>query len=91
MFYAPELQGVPENYQHLLAALYIDQKGTMPQLGELPILHGVKQSDVLSPILFNAGLQLAMERWNAQLDTHGIKLVRIRKTNARHTSSSLTI
>ena len=70
LFYALELQGVPQNYRHLLAALYSDQKGTIPKLGEFPILRGVKQGDVLNPVLFNAGLQLAMERWKPSACTN---------------------
>ena len=34
----------------------------------------VKQGDVISPILFNAGLQHAMRKWKAKLFHHGVQL-----------------
>ena len=32
---------------------------------------GVRQGDVISPILFNAGLEHAMRKWKAKLVHHG--------------------
>ena len=41
-------------YLKLLAALYCNQTGDV---------NGVKQGDVISPLLFNAGLEHAMRKW----------------------------
>ena len=38
------------------------------------IEQGVRKGDVLSPLLFNAGLEQAIRRWKQRLHKHGIKL-----------------
>ena len=39
-----------------------------------PILRGVKQGDVLSSMLFNAGLESAFRVWQSKLRNHGFLL-----------------
>ena len=50
-------QGVPESYVQLLVALYEEQKGSVNGSTFFNIERGVKQGDVLSSMLFNAGLE----------------------------------
>ena len=65
---------MPLGYQHLLAKLYDNQRGTLGHGSDFEINRGVRQGDVLSPLLFNSGLELVMRRWKARLTQHGIKL-----------------
>ena len=60
-------QGVPEAYVQLLAALYEKQKGLVNGSSFFNILRGVKQGDVLSSMLFNAGLEAAFSEWRLRL------------------------
>ena len=55
LFAALREQEVPEAYIQLLSALYANQKGCVNGSYLFSILRGVKQGDVLSAILFNAG------------------------------------
>ena len=66
LFEALKDQGVPEEYLSLIATLYDGQVGSLGQQGQFDIKRGVKQGDVLSPVLFNAGLELAIRRWKLQ-------------------------
>ena len=36
-----------------------------------PILRGVKQGDMISPMLFNAGIEKAFREWKKRLRQHG--------------------
>ena len=74
LFEALNEQGLPEEYQHLLAMLYDNQVGTLGQGQYFPIRRGVRQGDVLSALLFNAASEMVMRRWKSRLDSHGIKL-----------------
>ena len=65
---------LPRGYKDLLALLYRDQQGTLLSGDRFDIQRGVKQGDVLSPLLFNAALDVALRRWTAQLQTQGIEL-----------------
>jgi len=64
-------QGVPDHYVNLLAALYKDQTAATRGSRSFPITRGVKQGDIISPVLFNAGLELAFRRWKDRLTTEG--------------------
>ena len=64
-------QGLPNKYTQLLAALYADQTAAVKGSRSFHIRRGVKQGDVISPILFNAGLELAFRRWKQRLGTEG--------------------
>ena len=64
-------QGVPDHYTNLLAALYADQTSATRGSRPFPIRRGAKQGDIISPILFNAGLELAFRRWKQRLTTEG--------------------
>ena len=52
-------RGVDEGYLALLDLLYGDQVGSVHDSRKFPIERGVKQGDILSPILFNYVLAIA--------------------------------
>ena len=72
LFHALIEQDVPLQYIHLLAALYHNQTGSLHDSSNVPIMRGVRQGDILSPILFNAGLEMAFRRWHARVQNSGI-------------------
>ena len=74
LFVALRRQGVPEAYVQLLSALYEKQIGTVNGSSPFNILRGVKQGDVLSSMLFNAGLEEAFREWRCRLTTEGLLL-----------------
>ena len=74
LFEALEAQGVSKAYLSLLATLYADQTGTVGQGKRFKILRGVKQGDVISPLLFHAGLEIAIRWWKARLGQRGISM-----------------
>ena len=55
----------------LEASLYHDPVGLI-QGREFPIKRGVKQSNVLSPLLFNAGLDYTMRKWKFRVQHCGL-------------------
>jgi len=63
--------GVPKCYINLFRILYTNQYATVNGSSPFAILRGVKQGDVLSPLLFNVALDVALTRWKARLSTHG--------------------
>ena len=61
-FDALKMQGVPHAHFKVIASLYHDQVGLV-EGNQFPIKRGVEQGHVVSPLLFNAGLEHAMRKW----------------------------
>jgi len=89
LFEALRQQGIEEHYIALLAAMYSEQTGRV--LGSTPfnIERGVKQGDVISPMLFSAGLELALSRWKATLAGRGLDIGQERLSNIRYADDLL--
>ena len=58
-------------FLYLLTMLYADQTASVNGSDTFPIERGVKERDIISPILFNAALELAFRRWKVRLNGHG--------------------
>ena len=69
---ALRLQGVTDAYISILAVIYLDQRGHVEGSRRFCIQRGVKQGDVLSPLLFNAGLEAALRKWKTRVTGKGI-------------------
>ena len=85
LFQALRQDGVDEPHLHLLSLLYSKQLGVVKGQAMFFIQRGVKQGDIMSPILFNAALEMAFRRWKRRLTHHGWLLKRDaeRLTNSR--------
>jgi hypothetical protein len=68
------LEDQPRGYRSLPNQLYGGQCGFLASGDTFPILRGFRQGDILSPLLFNAGLEQAVRRWKLRLRSHGIKI-----------------
>lgn len=75
-----------ESYVQLLSLLYNDQQSTVNGTTLFDILRGVKQGDIISSMLFNAGLEEAFQCWKRCLSTHGflLEVGKERLTNTRY-------
>lgn len=92
LFEALRIQNVPEPYIQLLAVLYNNQTGSVNGSRYFNIRRGVKQGDIISPMLFNAGLEIAFRSWKTKLSNHGILLGddMPRFTNTRYADDIMT-
>ena len=85
LFAALEFQGVHRSYLSLLALMYHGQTGSVQGSRPFNIRRGVKQGDIISPMLFNAGLELAIRNWKSRLTHEGLALDQAeRLTNIRY-------
>ena len=66
--------GLPTNYIDVLKRLYANQIGTVDGEADFVISRGVRQGDVLSPLLFNCALESVIRRWKLKLADHGWNL-----------------
>ena len=91
LFQALQAQGVPDTYLQVLRRLYTGQSGIVRGSNcVFDITRGVKQGDVLSPMLFNSGLEHAMRNWKQSLKSHGLHVGAVdRLTNIRYADDLL--
>ena len=71
LFRALRHQGVSEGYLHLLQTLYSFANGFSVRQPQIPYWTWCKQGDIISPMLFNAGLEHAVSEWKACLHDEG--------------------
>jgi hypothetical protein len=65
--------------------MYSNQSGHLQGARRFLINRGVKQGDIISPLLFNSALELAMKSWMAKIGQAGIELDGGRRlTNIRY-------
>ena len=74
LFKALESHGIPSSYLNLLKALYSSQVASVQGSKYFEISRGVKQGDIISPMLFHCALDVAMTKWKQKLSTHGWKI-----------------
>ena len=74
LFTALTAQGIENCYLDLLMEMYQDQTGAVPGSEKFSIQRGVRQGDVLSPLLFNAVLGDAIRKWKLKLTNEGLRL-----------------
>ena len=85
LFRALHHHGVDHEYVKLITMLYREQTGYIKGGRAFAIERGVRQGDVISPLFFNAGLELALERWKRRLGDCGLHVgCTERLTNVRY-------
>ena len=67
LFAALADHGIPKNMILLIRRLYSNQIGRVNESKEFPIERGVKQGDILSPMLFNAIMEVLVHRWKQRV------------------------
>ena len=71
LFEALADQGLPDSYASVLKRLYAEQVGVVDEEADFHVSRGVRQEDVLSPLLFNCALESVMRKWKEKLRDHG--------------------
>ena len=72
LFEALRAQGVPSEYVTLLAEMYRGQSGHLCEAEHFQIGRGVKQGDVISPLLFDMALEAAVRSWKERVSNKGV-------------------
>ena len=85
LFLAMADQGVHQEYLRIQADIYHPQVAAVNGGEPFDITRGVKQGDVLSSLLFNAGLEQAIRRFKLRIGDRGIDVGGLEKlTNVRY-------
>ena len=71
LFAALAENGIPQNMLMLIRRLYAKQIGRVDDSKQFPIERGVKQGDILSPMLFNAVMQVLLLKWKQRVPDMG--------------------
>ena len=74
LFSALEAQGLDASYRYLLQQIYKDQIGILSEDISFGIDRGVRQGDILSPMLFNCILEKALTDWKTKIKSCGFYL-----------------
>ena len=90
LFEVLHTQNAPDEYIEVLAALCQNQTGTMEGNPPFSIQREVKQGHILSPALFNAGLEEMFSSWKRRLAAHGLDVgAQEHLTNVRYVDDHL--
>ena len=91
LLHALQHQGIANEYIALIASLYKSQNASVNGSREFSVGRGVKQGDVLSTLLFNCVLDVAFQRFKANLTNEGLFISndQLRLTNIRYADDIL--